>query len=228
VPSGYWLGGRERAAVWAASLPIASELLTSRKIAEVPCGRVPTFVAYATKVGTVPSAHYPTKHPKARQIHAAPSGAFHAPQFVPTRTAKPPWPACRCHTLSSFRKRLHSESLDQRPPTNGVYVPSGSPAGTAENSPAIYRWVTAGIGSESRQGRKTMAVRFQFSFAPAGLCLISLRNPRLKPWAIFGGPLRDQIAAFVGLRPRRVGAGILLTSSYELRTLKRHTARALG
>ena len=60
-----------------------------------------------------------------------------------------------------------------------------------ENSPPIHRWVTVRKPDESRQGRQSRIVVSNIFFRPTGALAFFTRDPRLKPWAIFGRPCRD-------------------------------------
>jgi hypothetical protein len=66
---------------------------------------------------------------------------------------------------------------------------SRSPAGTAENSPAIHRWVPGRRGTSPVRDERTHAHCRTISFAPAGLegCF-GIGCPPLKRWTILGRP----------------------------------------
>src|SRR6185503_6951688 len=80
-----------------------------------------------------------------------------------------------------------------------------------ENSPAFQRWVYGREANESRQGRKKSSLPDR-SFAPPGLNRISIRNPRLKPWAIFGRPSGT---SRTGRRPLDVDADRCLSHIFK-------------
>lgn len=60
-----------------------------------------------------------------------------------------------------------------------------------ENSPPIHRWVLVRKPMSPARDDRAGLWCLTFSFAPPGLKPFFTRDPRLKPWAIFGRPCRD-------------------------------------
>ena len=84
-----------------------------------------------------------------------------------------------------------------------------SPAGTTENSPAIYRWVIASDRNKSRQGRKNVCELSNDFFRPCGAWShLGIRCPPLKR-------LLSVVAAGLLAKARRASAPAVTASFLE-------------